>query len=205
MVAQKSILALIDGILYYIDPRNSNEQRAAVPSHLRERLLNENHRGVFSGHFSGPRLYNMLSRRWWWPGLYSDAMAFCKKCPECSIVAGGGRQNRPPLQPIPIGRPFQILGLDIMDLPCTDLGNKHVVVFQDMFTKFPLVFPVPDQKSERIVKLVCEEVVPLFRVPEALLTDCGANLLSRLMLDVCTLLGTEKLNTTAYHPECDGG
>ena len=24
------------------------------------------------------------------------------------------------------------------------------------------------------------------------------------MLDVCALLGIEKLNTTAYHPECDG-
>ena len=52
--------------------------------------------------------------------------------------------------------------LDIMDLPCTERGNKHVVVFQDMFTKWLLVFPVPDQKAERIAKLLCEEVVPLF-------------------------------------------
>ena len=41
-------------------------------------------------------------------------------------------------------------------------------------------------------------------MPEALLTVRGANLLSHLMLDVCALLGIEKLNTTAYHPECDG-
>ena len=67
-----------------------------------------------------------------------------------------------------------------------------------------IVFPVPDQKAERIAKLLCEQVVPLFGVPEALLTDRGANLLSHLMLDVCALLGIEKLNTTAYHPKCDG-
>ena len=24
------------------------------------------------------------------------------------------------------------------------------------------------------------------------------------MLDVCALLGTQKLNTTAYHPQCNG-
>ena len=126
-------------------------------------------------------------------------MAFCKRCPECAIVMGAGWHHRPPLKPIPVQRPFQIVGLDIIDLPCTEKGNKHLVVFQDMFTKSPLVFPVPDQKAERIVKLLCEEVVPLFSVPEALLTDRGANLLSHLMLDVCTLLGTEKLNTTAYH------
>ena len=85
-----------------------------------------------------------------------------------------------------------------MDLPCT------VVVFQDMFTKWPMVFLVPNQKAERIAKLLCEEIVPLFGVPRSLLTDRGANLLSQLVLDVCALLGIQKLNTTAYHPECDG-
>ena len=41
-------------------------------------------------------------------------------------------------------------------------------------------------------------------VPEALLSDRGTNLLSHLMRDVCELLGIEKLNTTAYHPQCNG-
>lgn len=54
------------------------------------------------------------------------------------------------------------------------------------------------------MKLLVEEVVPFFGVPEALLSDRGTNLLSHLMKDVCGLLGIRKLNTTAYHPECDG-
>ena len=66
------------------------------------------------------------------------------------------------------------------------------------------MFPAPDQKAERLARLLCEEVVPLFGVPESLLSDRGANLLSSLMLDVCQMLGTTKLNTTAYHPECNG-
>ena len=202
--AQECLFALVDGILYFIDARHGNCKRVAVPSHLREQLLRESHRGIYSGHFSGNRLYNLLVKHWWWPGMYADAMAFCKKCPECAIVTGAGRQLKPSLKPIPVQRPFQIMGLDIMDLPATEQGNKHVVVFQDMFTKWPLVFPVPDQKAERIARLLCEEIVPLFGVPEALLTDRGANLLSHLVLDVCALLGIEKLNTTAYHPQCDG-
>jgi hypothetical protein len=44
----------------------------------------------------------------------------------------------------------------------------------------------------------------MFGVPEALLSDHGTNLLSHLMVDVCSMLGMEKLNTTAYHPERDG-
>ena len=49
-----------------------------------------------------------------------------------------------------------------------------------------------------------EEIIPFFGVPEALLSDQGKNLLSNLMHDVCDLLGTKKLNTTSYHPQCDG-
>ena len=41
-------------------------------------------------------------------------------------------------------------------------------------------------------------------VAEALLSDRGTNLLSHLMTDVCARLGIAKLNTTAYHPQCDG-
>ena len=98
-------------------------------------------------------------------------------------------------------RPFQIIGLDIMDLPMTDQGNKHVVVFQDYFSKWPMVFAVPDQKTTTIVQLLTKEVIPFCGVPEAVLTDRGTNLLSHLVLDVCSKLGITKLNTTAYHPE----
>ena len=88
-----------------------------------------------------------------------------------------------------------------MDLPVTDSGNRHVVVFQFFLTKWPLVFPVPDQKAIRLVKLLTEKVIPLFGVPEAVLSDRGTNLMSTLMLKK---MGIRKLNTTTYHPKCDG-
>ena len=44
----------------------------------------------------------------------------------------------------------------------------------------------------------------MFGIPEALLSDRGTNLMATLMLDICKKLGIHKLNTTAYHLECDG-
>ena len=75
----------------------------------------------------------------------------CRSCPQCDIVSGGERNGKQPLHPIPVQRPFQILGLDIMDLPATEQSNKHVVVLQEYITKWLMVFPVPDQKTLRIV------------------------------------------------------
>ena len=201
---RESLFTIIDGILYFIDPKSKTQKRAVVPKQLRTPILRETHSGSYGGHFSGQRLHHALMERWWWEGMFSDSLSFAKSCPECAIVTGGSRASRPPLHPIPVSRPFQIFGIDIMDLPLTDQGNKDVVVVQDLFTKWPLVFAVPDQKTARLARLIAEEVVPLFGVPECLLSDRGTNLLSTLMMDLCQILGITKLNTTAYHPQCDG-
>ena len=194
----------MDDILFYIDTKHQSKRRAVVPEHIRKRVMEETHGGTLGGHYPGNRLYNTLARHWWWEGMYLDAIRYSKSCPECAIVSGGGKQYRPPLHPIPVERPFQIVGVDIMDLPKTQRGNKLVIVFQDFFSKWPMVYPIPDQKAVRIAQLIAEEVVPFFGVPEALLSDRGTNLLSHLVLDLCKLLGIKKLNTTAYHPQCDG-
>ena len=136
--------------------------------------------------------------------MYENVINYCHKCPQCVFVSGSGKCTKPPLHPIPVSKPFQIVGVDVMDLPMTADGNKHMVVFQDYFTKWPMVYPVPDQKATQLDELLNKEVVPFFGDPEALPSDRGTNLLSHLITDVCAKLVITKLNTTVYHPECDG-
>ena len=51
-----------------------------------------------------------------------------------------------------------------------------------------------------------EQVIIIVRhgVQERLLSDRGPNFLSALMEEVCKLVGTTKVNTSGYHPQCDG-
>ena len=191
--------AVISGILCFVDPKRGNRKRVLVPRQLHEEIVMIHHSGPLSGHFSAKKVYGALADNWYWEGMFGDVESICKNCPQCVIVSGSGRCNKPPLHPIPVQRPFQIVGVDIMDLPATQQGNKHVVVFQ-YFTKWPLVYPVPDQKATTLVQLLTKEVIPFFGVPEALLSDRGTNLLSNLMPDVCVKLGIEKLNTNHIPP-----
>lgn len=201
-------MVMLDGMLQYVDPSHPPEgvrNRVVVPKQLQEAIMTNSHGGLMSGHFSAKRLYNALLRTWWWKTMYRDILHHCRNCTSCAIVTGGGGHvAKPLLHPVPVQRPFQILGVDIMELPKTQAGNKYVLVFQDYLTKWPFAFAIPDQKSSRIVKILVEEIVPITGVPEALLSDRGTNLLSHLMKDTCSSLGITKLNTTAYHPQCDG-
>ena len=72
-----------------------------------------------------------------------------------------------------------------MNLPPTEKDNKHVIVFQNLLSKWPFGFPIPDQKAVRVAQLI--EIMTIFGVPEALLSDRGNNFLSSLGLDLCKL------------------
>ena len=49
-----------------------------------------------------------------------------------------------------------------------------------------MIYPIPDQTPQRIADILVRVVVPFFVVPENLLSDRGANLLSHLMMDVAS-------------------
>ena len=89
IATQQSLFTLVDGVLYFLDPKQEHQCRA-VPSHLQEQILEENH-CKWMGHFSGKRMYSMLVRRWWWDGMYASTLKYARNCPECATVTGGGK------------------------------------------------------------------------------------------------------------------
>ena len=102
VVTQALHFSKIDGILYFVDQKAGGRKRVAVPRHLREEILARYHGGRYAGHFSGGKLYRAISRSWWWPALYKDAIDYCRNCPDCAVVAGSGRKQIPLLHPIPV-------------------------------------------------------------------------------------------------------
>ena len=129
------------------------------------------------GHFSGKITFDTLCKLWWWERMYSDTLEYVQNCPECAITTRKGYHRPPPLHPIPVQRPFQIIGIDIMYLPKTIEGIKQVIVFQDYLSKWRIVYPIPDQKAIRLVQILANEIIPFYGVPECILSDRGTNLL----------------------------
>lgn len=73
----------------------------------------------------------------------------------------------------------------------------------DHLSRYAEAVPLVDQKAETVARAFVEKVVLRHGVPKQLLTDQGTNFVSRVMKEVYDLLGIKKLQTTAYHPECN--
>ena len=195
---------IVDDILYYVDKKLNNRKRIVVPKCCRHKLMQEAHAGSFAGHFAAKGMYDSLSRLYWWEGMYSDIHKYCRSCLTCAAYKGTGQRHKAPLQPIPVGEPFDRVEVDILEMPQTTRGTRYIIVFVEYLTKWVEAYASPDQTSETIARLLVDCVVYRHGVPSQLLSERGPNLLSDLIQGVCSLLGMRKVNTIAYHPQCDG-
>ena len=201
LILSSQKFTLLDGILYHIE--GDKNLRVVVPIANREGLFREAHAGTFGGHLKGAKIHSQLSRHYWWPKMRADIERWCRSCLVCASRRVGQRVI-PPLTPIPVGGPFDRLGVDAVQLPKTSSGKQYAVVFVDYLTKWPEVFPTSNQSAYTIAKLLVERIVSRHGVPSQLLSDCGGAFLSNLFQEMGKLLGFHKVNTTAYHPQTDG-
>ena len=63
---QASLFTPVDGMLFYLNPKQKHWKRAVILSHLHEQFLQENHSSLIGGHFAGMKMYGALVRHWLW-------------------------------------------------------------------------------------------------------------------------------------------
>ena len=76
-----------------------------------------------------------------------------------------------PLKPIPVGGPWECVGMDVLKLRQSWSGKTYVVVFQDSLTKWLEAFRVARKDTVTIARLLVEKIVPTYGVPLKLLSD----------------------------------
>ena len=78
-----------------------------------------------------------------YPSLLSSMSGVCYQAWDRTCCS-------PPLQSIPVNGPFHTVGVDIVQLPLTQAGNKYAVIFIDYLTKWVEVFAVAEQSAETV-------------------------------------------------------
>jgi transposase InsO family protein len=97
------------------------------------------------------------------------------------------------------------VAMDILGpLPLSRKGNKYVLVISDLFTKWTESVALPNQEAKTVAEAFVNNFVCKFGVPLQLFTDQGSNFESRLLAEICAILGIEKTHTTSMRPQANG-
>jgi len=210
IILEASHFDIVDGLLYrfYSPPAHQRPQlypQLALPYGYRAHVLESLHKDPLSGHLGFAKTFSKIQKRFFWPHYAADTRHWIASCNACVTKKTPRSPQAGLLQPIVTTRPFEILAVDITGpFPTTRNGNRYIVVFGDHFTKWMEAFPLPSVKASDIIKLLVTEIIPRHGLPQQLLSDRGSQFVSQLVSALCKELGITKLNTSAYHPQCDG-
>lgn len=96
--------------------------------------------------------------------------------------------------------------MDILwrELPQTEKRNKYILVVLDYYSKWTESYPMLNMEASTVGRLMVEEFISRFSIPQKIHSDHGRQFTSKLFLEMCRLLQIKKRRTTPYHPESDG-
>ena len=94
---------------------------------MRAEVLRENHAAFFAAHFAPKKMSKKLSQYYYWPGMRADVQKVCENCIECASTQGQELRKKPLLHCIPVGQPFECIGMDFKELDVSVDGNRYAL------------------------------------------------------------------------------
>ena len=107
--------------------------------------LIRNHNSPTAGHQGAERTLHRLRKEAYWISMAKDVECHCQECTKCQ-QSKLSMPQRAPLTNVPVGRPWEMIAVDILEVPISSNNNRYLLVVQDYFTKWAEAIPLPDQR-----------------------------------------------------------
>ena len=198
----KNLFFLSGDIIY---KKGVDQDQLVVPKELINEALQVCHDNPCAAHPGIARTKSRLQQQFFWYGMGGDAKTYVLGCQTCNSNKSANRKNRFPLQINHAGIPMEKVHMDFIGpLPKSKMGNEHILVIIDQFTKWVECIPLPNQEAEITARAAINEFFCRFGCPLQLVTDQGRNFESSLFKEICKILQIHKSRTTAYRPSANG-
>ena len=92
---------------------------------------------------------------------------------------------------------------DLLELPIVSHGCDHILVIEDIFSKYACFYPMAGKQSTTVAKHLWQ-YIRRFGCPSAWQTDNGGEFKNRLIEALTSVYGTRKEFGLAYHPQSQG-
>ena len=127
-----------------------------IPPSYQSVLLNQYHNQLQAGHLGPDKTAARIRQVGYWVGMLQDIDRYCKKCIICKASKSSAPQKAPLIN-IPIGKPWEMVAVDILQVPLLSRNNQYLLVIQDYFTKWAEAIPLPISNSQQNNKVSLSE------------------------------------------------
>ncbi|KAL6730064.1 hypothetical protein Aduo_001060 [Ancylostoma duodenale] len=175
-----------------------------VPKQYRRKVFDDAHSGLLAGHFGPRKVFRILSKRVFWETMKRDVWKWTRERRDC-VLHNAHQKMTPPLKPIIAAKPYEIVGIDILEMGPTSNGNRYILAVIDHFTKYGGAYAIPSKSAELIARVFFERwIADGGRLPKQLLSDQGPEFDNKVLSELCTTFGLKQIFTKGYNPRENG-
>ena len=183
---------------------NNIESTLRIPND-KYRLITEVHNSQV-GHRGVDRTIAALkNNNHQWPLMRQQVKQFIKHCACCQKMSYIKYPIHAHQFTLSTYEPFTRIHMDTVgEMPRKDeAGNLYVLVIRDSFSRFTLLYPIPDTSAKHAVKCLMH-MFGLFGCPAQILSDNGSQFVNEIITEFTKHVQVEHLRTMAYSKEENG-
>ena len=105
--------------------------------------------------------------------MFYDALDFVRSCVPCQQYKTARKGPQGLMSKRVVETPRSVVSADIMEFLANTHGNKYLLVFQDLFTKWVELMPLRTANGNNIARAFEDLILFRWETPNVLLTDNG--------------------------------
>ena len=175
-----------------------------IPESLRDVVLHLGHNQL--GHNGYQRTYTAIKCLYYWKGMRTQVLHYCKSCKICAAQNVQKTQFEKQIFE-PGVQPMEFLSMDLIGEfhPPSSKGNRYALTAVCMLTGYTFCIPIKNKSVEEIATAWRNHITFPFGVCRKLLTDNGTEFKNDLFSRVTEQLGVErKIYSPPYRPQSNG-
>ncbi|KAK3737959.1 hypothetical protein QZH41_001659, partial [Actinostola sp. cb2023] len=169
--------------------------KIVIPTALHHATLCNAH----EGHQGIVRTKQMIREKVWWPGILRQVEAMVKACLPCQSVAVTKSAVEPLRPSVMPAKPWQEVHIDLCGPFPT---GETLLVCEDACSRWPEVVILRSTTSAAIIGHL-KKIFAAYGLPEKVITDNGANLVSQEFEDFLKTHGVQHRKVTPYWPQAN--
>ena len=183
-------------------PRELEETlfQLVLPATHREVALRGCHDEV--GHLGLDYMLDLMCDWFFWPHMAAQTKEHIGQCHPCLTFKA--KQPKAPLENTMATHPLEFVHLDYLCLEPGKGLEENVLVVTDHFTWYAQAYVTWTQTAQTTTKTLWDKFIVHYGSPKMILSDQGRNFESQLVADLYKLIGTQKLQSSPYHPYTNG-
>ncbi len=174
-----------------------------VPVAFVDVVLQLLHDAPLPGHPGRDRTLAAARSKYYLPSIPIDIEKHVSGCLSCTQTKGN-TTTAPILEyPLPSG-PFDVVGLDLLQLPRSSQGSGYILVCVDHFSWFVVLAPLRDESAATVAHTLFSHLIYLQTTLRGFLTDNGTECKNQVLADICSRYRFKQTFITAHHPSSYG-